>query len=311
MPATHHATSFEGTEMRRAIGIFAMLTFAPLTALAQSSETLGETLFQDGTALVKAGRYEEGCAKLSESQHLDPQLGTLLNLADCHEKAGKTATAWGEYQKLVDLAARADDKERASYAKERVHALDALLAHVTLVVHASIAGVKLDGARLGKSAWGASLPMDPGDHTLDVVDAAGNARTQGFTLPARSSISVDVEAPIALAPAPPPTKPPETNPLRIVGFVMAGAGVALAGAGFGLAGGAIDKKSTVDLHCMGARCDSIGFAAQRDAWALATTGTVFIVAGAVLAVAGVLTAVVAKPRAKALVGAGTTFVWVW
>ena len=63
-------------------------------AVAETSDTaMAEALFQAGRACLERDRVEEACAKFSESQRLEPKLGTLLNLATCHEKLGKTASA--------------------------------------------------------------------------------------------------------------------------------------------------------------------------------------------------------------------------
>src|SRR6187399_1063297 len=69
-----------------------------------ASGTIAEVLFRDGQQLLAAGRISEACVKFRASQTAEPALGTLLNLAVCHEKEGRTATAWLEYAETASLA---------------------------------------------------------------------------------------------------------------------------------------------------------------------------------------------------------------
>ena len=57
-----------------------------------------ESLFSDARRLMQAGDYEQACPKLEASRRLEPGLGTTLNLGDCYEKLGRTASAWGEFR---------------------------------------------------------------------------------------------------------------------------------------------------------------------------------------------------------------------
>ena len=44
-------------------------------------------LFEQARKLLADGKPEQACPKLEESQRLDPGIGTLFNMADCHERA--------------------------------------------------------------------------------------------------------------------------------------------------------------------------------------------------------------------------------
>src|SRR5579883_366085 len=60
---------------------------------AQDSEITATALFNEGRRLANQGRYNEACPKFAESQRLAPSGGTLMNLAECYERTGRTASA--------------------------------------------------------------------------------------------------------------------------------------------------------------------------------------------------------------------------
>jgi len=55
-----------------------------------------------------------------------PDLGTLLNLALCHEHIGKTASAWGEFRSVEQQAhaATPPNESRARFAREHADKLE-------------------------------------------------------------------------------------------------------------------------------------------------------------------------------------------
>src|SRR5580700_11407036 len=94
------------------------LTAPVALAQARSPEDVkhADTLFKRAQKLRDAGQVSQACADFAESQRLDPALGTLLNLADCHAAEGKTATASAEFEQAQLQAQTRKDREREAFA---------------------------------------------------------------------------------------------------------------------------------------------------------------------------------------------------
>jgi hypothetical protein len=177
-----------------------------------ADKSLATVLFQQGRALLEQNRVAEACRRFEESQRLDPGGGTLLNLASCHEREGRTATAWAEFTEALGTARRDRRTQRIELAEARINALEPKLCRLEIVVSSAVdmpgLEVKRDGTSIGRAAWGLPMPVDPGEHVVEVA-APGKK-------PWRASLVVKNEAetwsltvpPLADAPAaPPPAKP--------------------------------------------------------------------------------------------------------
>ena len=120
--------------------------------------------------LMSTGDYAAACPKLETSQHLDPAVGTLLNLADCDEKSGKTASAWAEFLRAANEAYKAGDERRERAARERASAIEPRLSKLTVTVAPAAAlralAIERDGDAIEPATWGVALPVDPGKHTI-------------------------------------------------------------------------------------------------------------------------------------------------
>src|SRR5262245_13158316 len=194
-----------------AIGVALLISTASARALAQptaADKAAAEVLFNEAQQLMKDGKYAQACPKYAESQRLDSGLGTMLYLADCYEKNGQTASAWGQFREAASIAKNTGESGREKKAIERAAALEPRLLRVSLSVApeaASIAGIEIkrDGQVIGKALWGTAMPLDPGDHVFE-ASAPGRKKwstttklTEGATAPVTvqvPALEIDPEA---------------------------------------------------------------------------------------------------------------------
>jgi hypothetical protein len=130
-----------------------------------------EGLFQSGRQLMREGRFHEACPKLEESQRLDPAPGTRLNLADCWEHEGRTASAHREFLGVAQIAEKNGEKERAAIAKNRARLLEGKLTRLVLSVPpgARVRGLQLfrNSALVPEAEWDVAQAVDPGAFVIE------------------------------------------------------------------------------------------------------------------------------------------------
>jgi hypothetical protein len=292
-----------------------VLSAAPST-WAQSQSSIAEAMYQEGRQLMEAGRYAEACPKFEESQKLEPGMGTLLNLATCNEKLGKSATAWSQFSEAYSILTKETDEQRAAYAKERRDSLATSLSKITIQVPqpSRVTGlvVSLDGVAVGSAAWGVAVPVDPGTHTIK-AEAAGYKSWEGkFEISARANNSVSVPtlqkaagAPAAQpnqsSPQPGPAQDPGVEPGRPLGAPVIIAGVAtLALTGTAIVTGVIYKsrqKTYDELNNDPTTSFADVDASRKDAEKMGTLNLVTSIGAGVGAVATIVLFVV-RPKAK-------------
>jgi hypothetical protein len=240
---------------------------------ADRDPAAAQVLFEEGRDALQRGNLTVACSKFRESERLDPGVGTLLNLADCEEKAGRLASAWQTWREAIDMMGQSD--ERLSFARGRSSALDRRVPRLTITL-AGADGVEAhvwrDEVELGSASFGSPLPVDPGTHTVRVT-AVGHAEKQiAVTMAEGERKSIEVKpgprnaSPVvgAAAPAAMTASTTASRPARTWGWIsIAAGGAAVAGAvttGLLMAG---DKK-TVEEHCDQNRfCDAAGYDAAR------------------------------------------------
>jgi hypothetical protein len=187
------------TRHRFVVPVVAIVAFSALdihVARAQTHDpAAGEALFQEGRRLMKNRDFAPACAKFEESLRLDPATGTLMNLADCEEQLGHTASAWQHWRAAADQLPVGD--KRRTTAVSRATGLEKVLARLSVALAPSAppdAVVKRDGVLLGAASLGVALPVDPGHHVVIVSAAGRENRETEVTMHAKEQRSLIVEA---------------------------------------------------------------------------------------------------------------------
>lgn len=302
---------------KSAVALAAILTALPAISFAQPSperdKVAAQALFEEGRQLVTAAKFSEACPKFADSQRLDPSPSTLLNLASCWEKLGRTATAWAVYREAESAASAAKRSDYVAVAERHAASLAPTLARLTIAVSQPVDGlqIKRDDVTVGSAEWGVAIPVDAGSHAVEATAAAYKGWKVTVDVPrdgAQLTVTVPVLEPLPIehATAPPPANapppptpsppamepPPSTNTQRVVGLVVGGVGLLGLGASgvIALVANAKKQDSLSDNHCPTPnQCDVAGVSLRNQALAAGDAATVaFAIGAAALVTGGVL-----------------------
>lgn len=148
-----------------------------------------KTLFEQGQKQLDEKNYDAACASFKASNDAVARVGTLLNLGDCYEKAGKLASAWGAYFDAIGLGRRQGKPEFEEFAQKKEAELEPKLSKLTIIVPPD---VKVDGMKITRdkvpvetAAWGVPMAVDDGTHAIDV--------TAPHKLPFHTEATVDAD----------------------------------------------------------------------------------------------------------------------
>jgi hypothetical protein len=300
--------------MKRLIAAAATLAFLLATtgpAFAEATpDATAIALFDDARKLMTAGKYAEAIPKLQQSIDRARTVGALLNLGECYEKVGRTASAWAAFRAAGATATEAKDAKRGKYADERAAAIEAKLVRLSVIVptEAKVDGlqIKRDGEAIGEGEWGTAVPVDPGSHKIEATAKGRKTWSTDVTVET-TNVTVDVpvlavtlaESPTKPAPTPvetPSTTAEGTSSQKTIGLAVGIVGVA--GIAFGSVAGviAIGDKPTDQCRSYPTGCPADGSAdaANESAQTWATISTVSFIVGAVALAAGTYLFLTAK-----------------
>jgi len=179
----------------------------PKAAIAAGSsatdKAAAEALYREAVALIEQDQTGPACEKFAASQAIDPALGTMLRLADCYDRAGKTASAWALFEQAAATARGANQPERERIAVERGKELEARLSKVVIsLTGAAPPGleVRLNDVVIPTVSLGTALPVDPGQLRVELKAEGYRTLEKRFEI-AMGPSSATLELP-ALEPAP-------------------------------------------------------------------------------------------------------------
>jgi hypothetical protein len=271
--------------------LIAALWLCPVAAAAQSNsdtKAAANALFDEGKRLIAAGDLEQACAKFEASMQLVDQLGVRLNLADCHERQGRTATAWAEFSEAASQADKRGDP-RVAYARQRAEALEPRLTKLAISVPPANRPpglvVRRDNVVVPSEAFGTPLPVDPGSHTI-TASATGDRpwSTRVESKIPGEVITVEVPHLVAMRAI---DEPAPRSQRRVLGVGLGVGGIALIGAAVGLGLEARSKWGSVGAHCDANHlCDAEGVSINHRARLYGNAGTIVGGVGIAALIAG-------------------------
>jgi hypothetical protein len=319
-----------------ACGVFAQA--APAAAQSQD-EAAARALFMEGRKLVKAGRLADACERFQAARHLFASPGVLLNLADCHERINRTASAWTEFGDAADAAARENRPADQAEAQKRQAALQDKLSLLAVRVTgpSSDEAVERDGAPVDRATWNTAIPVDPGSHVIaakasgrrpwsTTVEVTEPGKTVTVEVPALEETAGPAQVGTSASPGIPgntanpsaaasssdsslPHTPAESGTpdpgrgQRIAGWAVGGVGVAAMATSGVLALVAKSQFNTAERESGSARHTDSVHAGQ-----LADVATVVLIAGGVATAAGIVVWLTA-PKASVAVGTNGSMVF--
>jgi hypothetical protein len=198
------------------------LCAAPAFAQDAVDEQRVNALFAEARAAFVAGDFAEACPKFEEVVRLKPGLGARIGLGDCYRAQSRLAKAWEVYKGVLDdvpalvkkakgFTEQSKVQKRGDEARARIKEIEPKLGWIVLVVPEAVLAlndlvIHLDGVVVDRAKLGVRLPVDRGEHVVD-VSAAGK-KTWDKTV----ALADGAELPVAIQPLEDDVPPVKTGP---------------------------------------------------------------------------------------------------
>ncbi|MBW2455530.1 MAG: hypothetical protein JRI68_13505 [Deltaproteobacteria bacterium] len=280
---------------------------ALLCALSWSGSVIAAdtaATFSQAVDLFTASKYDEALPLFREAHEGSGSPNARIYVARCLRELGRVPEAYEEMKGTVaDAAARAETEKKYIPTRDSAAAELALLerrvGQLVIAVTAPPADtvVQINGSELDSSKLGLPVAVHPGKVAVSVRAPGKEPVHRAIEVPAGQtrSLALTLEDAAADGPAVPEADPSggadeiETDggELRIVGFVVAGLGLAGIGVFAATASMAKSDYDELDDECGGSTCPPSEQGRVDDGRTLTTVANVSLIAGSVLVAGGV------------------------
>lgn len=206
-------------------------------------------LFNEGIELEKEDEWQAALERFEKVAAVKMTPQVRFHIALCHEKLGRLVDAVNGFELAEQEARTAGDRARdvLRNAPKRAEALRARVAHVVIRVEGKVrtSKITIDGREVALALVGSSIPVDPGDHVVEVRRDGEVTHTEEISLGEAESTELTLEIDDPEPPPKPDPKPditpdptPDPKPAPVVvdddppqwvAYVVAGAGGAMLG----------------------------------------------------------------------------------
>ncbi len=298
----------------RTLLVVALTLLAPAAALAQDAAPRGEPsqeakadaarLADEGMLLYLKGDFTAAAERFAAAEKLVPAPTIVLQHARSLERLGRWVLAVEKYRVVAaaeikpttpwqQRSAKADGARELAELEPRLPRLRLLIAPA-----GAPATISLDGAVIEIPVSG-DLAVDPGSHVVEAQRPDGTEARLTVTAPANKTTTVELHL---RKPVPRTTvsEDPPMHPLRIAGWTGVAIGAASLFVAIGTGAPAIVLRGELDDKCPKGDCSKAEFDDVDRYDALRWTAGVTLVAGAVIAGAGVAAIMLAPPDDQAV-----------
>ena len=214
----------------------------PVREATKEELAAARKLFNDAKDLEADGKWSKAFELLERVAKVKTTPQVRFHLALCHENLGRWVDAINGYEQAAQEALKMGKKARevAEAAPPRAEKLREKVPHLRLAIVGSVrtSKVLIDGNEVSLALAGSPIPIDPGEHRIEVRRDGEVTQTLDVTLEEAETADVelrihDPEPPPPPKPdvwpeppPPPPPPPPEEGPGQWPAYVVAGAGAA-------------------------------------------------------------------------------------